>query len=453
MNSFEEAAISHACVADRAEAESCFRDGAVFMDASNLRGLLASMMICGFPTLFLFNDPVYQEKLCNDYLESCNQQEAVNKLLQSLERKLQASGMKLIDFGYPQAQPSGTELERYHLRFDQLEQRSKYEALCLACPNNPEQSHAEDYIWNAIQRFQRRQATNSEFIIVLGPGGTGKTLLMQKLHARCRGNGIIIQCCASTSLAALMAEAGTTAHSLFNFPVIEDQDIDESTRPECRLLDKPERLELLQNTKAIFWDEFCSNHREVFEAVQRALKVPILYIMSGDFWQILPVIKFGSAADIKSACIPASEHWDYFQILTLKTNMRLSGLAAAISDQITMEERLKIQSQLSYNDTLLSVAKNIESENCILIEHGEDGYTKRAALPLLQYILDSNYKEGIQWLYPGLLFDPVLAMHNVILCTNNKAVDIWNQRIQDLNVENVSKIAILLQLIIYCCYA
>ena len=79
--------------------------------------------------------------------------------------------------------------------------------------------------------------------------------------------GKVVQVCASTTLAATLYENATTAHSLFKYPV-EDEHSKDSEQQTCYNLKDTQRLELLQNTHVIVWDEFVSNNRELFEAVQ-----------------------------------------------------------------------------------------------------------------------------------------------------------------------------------------
>ena len=104
------------------------------------------------------------------------------------------------------------------------------------------------------------------------------------MQAWCRAEGILINCCAATTLAALLFDGATTAHSLFKYPVVEDQDIDTECLPECKLEENSERLELLKETQVIFWDEFVSNDRALFEAVINCLSLKynkkfILYVL------------------------------------------------------------------------------------------------------------------------------------------------------------------------------
>src|SRR5947209_14668970 len=76
-------------------------------------------------------------------------------------------------------------------------------------------------------------------------------------------------------------------------------------------------------------------HRNCFEAVDRTLQdvrnSPQLFgglpmIFSGDFAQILPVVKHGSRAEIVASCLQRSAIWPQLTVLHLRQNMRvLSG--------------------------------------------------------------------------------------------------------------------------------
>lgn len=84
-------------------------------------------------------------------------------------------------------------------------------------------------------------------------------------------------------------------------------------------------------------------HRYAFECLDRSLRDlmktvhpdyyhkpfgGITVVLGGDFWQILPVIKFGSRADVVSACITRSRLWKSFKVHILSKNMRLVKLTS-----------------------------------------------------------------------------------------------------------------------------
>ena len=55
----------------------------------------------------------------------------------------------------------------------------------------------------------------------------------------------------------------------------------------------------------------------------------------GDFRQIAPVKKGGTIEQVKMACIQKnSKHWPYFQVRSLRTNMRLERLRLQLIQNI-----------------------------------------------------------------------------------------------------------------------
>ncbi len=78
-----------------------------------------------------------------------------------------------------------------------------------------------------------------------------------------------------------------------------------------------------------------------FEAVERTLhdltnrNEPfggIVFIMSGDFHQVLPIIPQGSRADIVSASIKNSYLWESIEVFRLSENMQANDVVAVHPD-------------------------------------------------------------------------------------------------------------------------
>jgi hypothetical protein len=136
------------------------------------------------------------------------------------------------------------------------------------------------------------------FHFIGGPGGTGKSALFKKLHAACRMNGLLISICAATSLAALLYEGATTAHSLFRYPVEDETDVDDQDLATCDF--KQERSDFLFEVSVIFWDEFVSNDRILMEAVLEEFRTRwiepryFVFVCAGDFAQVRVVIIYMS---------------------------------------------------------------------------------------------------------------------------------------------------------------
>jgi len=207
---------------------------------------------------------------------------AINDLLEDFAQRLEEHGKLLSDYGLPSPASTVTELDRAILRYDADEQAELLNRLNTVTPNTDEQQNIYNYVVNCFDNDL------DDIIFIQGIGGSGKTTLAKKILAAARSRKLLCVGCASTALAATNYENFDTAHSLFKFPVIEEEDKETNEATSCSLLSFPERLELLQHTKLIIWDEFPSNHREIFEAAFKALNnfEGKIVICMGDFRQV-----------------------------------------------------------------------------------------------------------------------------------------------------------------------
>ena len=73
--------------------------------------------------------------------------------------------------------------------------------------------------------------------------------------------------------------------------------------------------------------------------VYQSAQINCIFVCSGDFRQILPVVKYGNANDVIEALITSSDLWSKFNIYQLTQNMRLTALQTALSDEATDLER------------------------------------------------------------------------------------------------------------------
>jgi hypothetical protein len=226
---------------------------------------------------------------------------AEQMMLQDLECQFHKSHSSLRKYGFPVPDGVPTELEEARSVWlsseVQTRQGQLLDSLNLTQPNNSEQQLAFDSIMNSILGF--RDADRDAMVELIshfigGPGGTGKSALFKKLHAACRMNGLLISICAATSLAALLYEGATTAHSLFRYPVEDETDIDDQDLATCDF--KQERSDFLFEVSVIFWDEFVSNDRILMEAVLEEFRTRwiepryFVFVCAGDFAQVRDVI-------------------------------------------------------------------------------------------------------------------------------------------------------------------
>ncbi|KAG2989065.1 hypothetical protein PC119_g19389 [Phytophthora cactorum] len=120
---------------------------------------------------------------------------------------------------------------------------------------------------------------------------------------------------------------GRMAHATFKIPLKLN---DTST---CSIFKQSHLKGLIQIASLVIWDEAPMTHRHAFEAVDRSLRDLMdnddepfggkVFVLSGDFRQILPVVVRGTPAQTIDACLKSSTLWPKFQQLHLRENMRV----------------------------------------------------------------------------------------------------------------------------------
>jgi len=185
---------------------------------------------------------------------------------------------------------------------DELEKLLAKESLL-----NVDQINIYNTIINALDN-----ETDQKLFFVDGPGGYEKTFLFNMILAKVRSNYGIAIAIASSGIAALLLNGGRTAHSRFKIPIklTKDSTLDISYQSEL--------AELIRQTELFIWDEAPMAHRFAFEAVDRTFRdltnvdEPFggkIFILGGDFRQILPVVIRGGRTQIVDACIKSSDLW------------------------------------------------------------------------------------------------------------------------------------------------
>ena len=434
-NTFQEAAFAKGYIKDTDKLIQQFKDIILFTRAAELRAFFSSLLMDGYPMHPVYADEEIQHALLQDYILSNNNlTHAINDFWKDISDRLQRSGgHNLRYYGFQLPNDRLSELDRERIKYDCNAQHKLLMDLQSKQPLNAGQTAAFDAIKNRVNDFDPLQG-KSKFIFLSGPGGTGKTCLNTQLHAYFRSRGNLIRICASTSLAATLYKDAETAHSLFKVGVLDEAEREEDDMAQCHLF-KTERLELLRECKVIFWDEFVSNHREVFEAVVNEYetnKIYSVFVCSGDFRQILP-IKHGTPDDTIQACISSSNHWPNFEVFELTENMRISAMLK--SPNLTSET---IESELQYATTIEALAVGQNSEECRIFNSDPTTSTHSVQLLNIDYITSDDYNNGLRWLFPNN-FCAQDAVHNCILSATNKSGNEWNTRIQNMNpgAENI----------------
>lgn len=301
FTSYQQSAIAHGYVDSIVDVRATFDEMCTNGTAQECRNYFVILTLNGYATRDIFDDVGRRRCMYRDYIIYDDHTEtediAYIKMLQSLERQFRKSNSSLEKFGFPKPNRVPTEVEEEIMLWmnddAMARQRVELEHLNETFPNNNEQQVAFDSIMRSILSFNdanRDDVNEHVFHFISGPGGTGKSCLFKKLHSACRSHGILISLCASTSLAALIFKGASTAHSLFGYPVEDEEDIDDIAPPTCIL--RKERCEFLYQVSVIFWDEFISNDRMLIEAVIEAFKQIwdkprfFVFVCAGDFSQV-----------------------------------------------------------------------------------------------------------------------------------------------------------------------
>jgi hypothetical protein len=439
---FQLSALAHGYVDDEKEAEKCFLEATAWSTPDEMRFLFACMTMEGFPTHKIFYDDETNSRMTSDYIHNATIIQSIasfrNQLLLDIDAYFKDRNQNIESYGFPAPEIVDTELDREYMKYDQQQQSQVLVHLQQDTPNNEEQQIIFDEISNSIDT----QRTAKYFIN--GQGGCGKTTLAKKVMAYARSHGFIALGCASTGLAATIYEDFYTAHALFDFPVIEDEDRDESEPPECMFAKNRERLDLIMAATVIVWDEFVSNHKELYEAAHRAtegFRGKVLICM-GDFRQILPVVKRAEAEEVIQACISSSYLWYEFKLLTLTKNMRLQKLHDELQQILLVhgnddDEYKKaldmLQRQKNYGDLLLQVGERNQGHyDMDIMNEDDDTHQQIIRFNSIPFFTDVQFDEAIDFLYPNGL-DPDSIATSCMLAATNEQCDIWNERIQQRN--------------------
>ncbi|PLW53762.1 hypothetical protein PCANC_04447 [Puccinia coronata f. sp. avenae] len=210
---------------------------------------------------------------------------------------------------------------------------------------NSEQS----YIFKEILRALAGDLNSrSKMFYIDGPGGTGKTFLLNTLIDHTSLSAVGLSVVASTGVAALLLRFGQTAHSAFKIPIEMRKDMKCEFNPQTLLGN------YLKETKIIIWDEIVTMHMFAIQAVDEALRKLVdvdapfggkTVVFAGDFRQTLPVVGWEDYPASWNAKIKSSYLWPNLRVMPLTTNMRLrqpSGNADAAMTEAFGKELLAL---------------------------------------------------------------------------------------------------------------
>lgn len=331
-NNFQEAANAYGLLANDDEWNKCLEEASFYCTSIQIRHTFAIILLFASPadSSSLFNK--YVDKMADDFRYSRSRyhrklpmnETFKAQVAMSINEYLSCHGKEWSDYDLPNVD---FDLVREESRKTLIEEeRNKYnpeEMQKLAsqeCQLNNDQRNA----FNAIVDSSLNDKGKSYFID--GPGGHGKTFLLNTCLGYVRTKNEIALAVASSGIASLLLSGGHTAHNQFKLPI---NLLPEST---CNISKESNLAKLLQNVKLIIWDEAPMIHRYGIEALDRTLQDICnntklfggnTIVFAGDFRQILPVIPHANEAEIIESCINKSKLWKHIQCMNLTENMRL----------------------------------------------------------------------------------------------------------------------------------
>nr|XP_049464898.1 uncharacterized protein LOC125907323 [Anopheles coluzzii] len=347
--SYQEAATMAGLFQDDLEWDRAMQEAVTFQMPSQLRNLFAVILSQG-----LAQNPrrlwdTYVDHLCEDFHwqhrdRYTSEESDQNRILRALE---QFQALRLIEKYLRESTPSKTltsisgmpQLADFHqfIPIDQLlsdqtsvnmhiDAERSYsintldETLASLHMLNVEQRLVYDVVAAAVDRheseFEGLPEEHRNLFFLDGPGGTGKSFLLEKILAYTRRQSKIALAAASSGIAALLLTGGKTVHSTFKLPLALDEN---ST---CNIPVQSSLANLMRQAALIVWDEASMSSRYALEAVDRTLQDIVgvhrpfggkVLLLCGDFRQILPIVPKGTDAQVIQQCLKKSALWEQFK--------------------------------------------------------------------------------------------------------------------------------------------
>ncbi|KAE8738589.1 hypothetical protein FOCC_FOCC015928 [Frankliniella occidentalis] len=404
--SFQETARRLGLIDNEQEYAEALRQASEFMVGPSLRNFFVTLASIGAPARVLWD--AFKPQLCEDLLEKHTESEIAYKYgLIHIDRCLRRNGSCLTAHGLPHVDDDTTELGRQYLAYGEESQRQIYEEWL---PRLTEEQRAVlEHVKTLVDgNIPQDQPTG---VFLDGPGGYGKTALLQTITAYLRSQHKIPLCVASSGIAALNMEGGSTAHSMFRLPLDLSDEL-----AIWNISNGTQRAELIRSASLIIFDEAPMAHKGIFQMLDRSLKDLMgnekfmggkPFLASGDFRQIPPVAENArTPSDTVKVSLKSSYLWDKFKIFKLTIPQRTRG-----SDE--------------YSNYLLKVGNGSLPEETF--GEGRDAETLVPLTPLKHH---SNLEDLINNIYPNeILGMPDTAAERAILSTLNVNVKAINNKV------------------------
>ena len=317
---------------DDTEIDKAMEEAASIRFGNNLRDIFVTLLVNCLPSNASELWKNWRRSLCEDKMRQSKESDVSNliesQVLIYIRDRLERDGLSLKHFDLPE--PTVEHLVATEHRIIREETEFDFTSLEIEVQNgypslNAEQKHVFDSVMSSIENG------NGTIFCLNASGGTGKTHTMNLLLANIRSKGDVAIATATSGIAATLLSNGRTLHSRCHLPF----NITENST--CSMARNSPSAKLFNQAKLLIIDEVSMGHKYWYEAVDKSLQdvrkkpgVPfggLTVLFSGDWKQILPVVKHGGRVQIIDACLKQSYLWEYVTEFTLSTNMRLISQA------------------------------------------------------------------------------------------------------------------------------
>lgn len=301
---------------------------------------------------------------------------------------------------------------------------------------NDGQRLAYDAIVHAVEGYNRGDAPDgSRFFYLDAIGGSGKTFVLNLLLARVRAGRRVALAVATSGLASMLLQGGTTAHRRFKIPLLLKEDSLSTLSP------RTDEARLIREAALIVWDEAPMAHKHTLEVLDRLLRelmrdtpyadLPFggkVVVLAGDYRQLLPVVPRGTRGNIVAATHLHSYLWRHgrgVHRLRLSQNMRVDRLLAEGRDAEAQQDWAKWLLDLG-GDTLPHLPVARANTVALPVECCLRSPRPRSAPTVDDLVADvfGNLREDPE------ACEPARLMQRAVLTPLNKNVDAVNQKVR-----------------------
>ncbi|KAK1933963.1 ATP-dependent DNA helicase RRM3 [Phytophthora citrophthora] len=316
---FHEAALAAGYLDNDQGWEECLAEAAHERMPYQLRQLFAIILVYSLPSSPFGLWERFKDQLSEDFqraLDADMDPRVEYRTLQSVDKILRANNKTLANYALPPLENYDQDAVYDHHEEDLIDQElnaypmEQLESTVAGVNNlNEGQRVIFDQVVDAVQNPE----VDQKLFIIDRPGGTGKSFLLDQILARVRLDGGVAVAVASSGIAATLLTGGHTAHSTFLIPLKLN---DHST---CSISKQSQKAKLIRRANLILWGEPPMMQGACFEAVDRTLRDIMnneaepfggkVMGFSGDYRQILPVLRSATRAEALKVCFKASPLW------------------------------------------------------------------------------------------------------------------------------------------------